>query len=319
MPGPANKKAAKKRQMKKKKQEKAKAHGGTLPIQDGAASVSTPLEISQPSDRVPDYEPANEEKQSIEIQYTELVDGCREEEARPWVEPQDFQSNDDFRDETESEPGAIGVYDDEDEEGVYEGGVEMEEPCVFDPGNGPRVRNFVGFMKSAYAVAQETSFGADLLRTASASTVIPLLTRILPGEFATVMWYNRTRTTHRVCPACQRIYHLGEALRPHVKELEPDRNEDPDYESDRQMTKQERLAYAEQWRSGICSFPCYALATYNYGMEGILAYGLPWQDLDDAIREVLEGEGLGIDDQGLSHYIRVSRLDPPELCEAIGI
>jgi hypothetical protein len=202
MPGPANKKAAKKRQQKKKRLEKAKAQAaGTPPpvieevLQGATTSVSTPLEISLPSDRAPTYEPADEQKSQHELQYNESVDEYAQQEAHPWVEPATLEPSDDFRDETESSAGAIGVYDDEYEEDQNERMLEVEEPCIYDPGNGPRVRNFVGFMKSPFAVSQETSFGPDLLRTASAGAIIPLLTRILPGEFATVSrnfipWYK---------------------------------------------------------------------------------------------------------------------------------
>jgi hypothetical protein len=44
---------------------------------------------------------------------------------------------------------------------------------------------------------------------------------------------------------------------------------------------------------------------------------LAWHQLDEGTRELLEGTGAGIDDQGLSLYIRISRCDGAGLRELI--
>jgi hypothetical protein len=67
----------------------------------------------------------------------------------------------------------------------------------------------------------------------------------------------------------------------------------------------------------VGSVPCFALSTYNYGPAAVLAYGLAWHQLDEGTRELLEGAGAGIDDQGLSLYIRISRCDGAGLRELI--
>ena len=54
------------------------------------------------------------------------------------------------------------------------------------------------------------------------------------------------------------------------------------------------------------SIPCFALATYNFGPGAVWAYGVL---LDEDTRDVLESEGSGVDDQGLSVYVRMTRYD----------
>ncbi|KAG8810153.1 hypothetical protein FRC18_004230 [Serendipita sp. 400] len=213
----------------------------------------------------------------------------------------------------------MAVYDDE---GEVEVPVTLELPYIYDPGNGPRVKDFLAFMRSRYAAPQAQSFAAvgeveeggikDSPRDArwDASRVLPILSRLLPGELATALWYNRTRSTHRVCPTCQRVYNVGDTLRAHVQGID-----EPSV--DTEQGHQQRLN--EQYLSGICSVTCFALATYNFGHAAVLAYSLSWRQLGPATQKVLEGHGSGVEDQGLSYYVRLSRCSGKELSELIGV
>ncbi|KAG8752167.1 hypothetical protein FRC14_007280 [Serendipita sp. 396] len=124
------------------------------------------------------------------------------------------------------------------------------------------------------------------------------------------LWYNRTRSTHRVCPTCQRVYNVGDTLRAHVQGID-----EPSV--DTEQGHQQRLS--EQYLSGICSVTCFALATYNFGHAAVLAYSLSWRQLGPATQKVLEGHGSGVEDQGLSYYVRLSRCSGKELSELIGV
>jgi hypothetical protein len=66
------------------------------------------------------------------------------------------------------------------------------------------------------------------------------------------------------------------------------------------------------------SIPCFALATYNYGPGAVWAYGVRMHLLDEETREVLESEGSGVDDQGLSVYVRMTRYDGRGLMALLG-
>ncbi|KAG8862368.1 hypothetical protein FRC20_011248 [Serendipita sp. 405] len=86
---------------------------------------------------------------------------------------------------------------------------------------------------------------------------------------------------------------------------------------DTEQGHQQRLN--EQYLSGICSVTCFALATYNFGHAAVLAYSLSWRQLGPATQKVLEGHGSGVEDQGLSYYVRLSRCSGKELSELIGV
>ena len=57
-----------------------------------------------------------------------------------------------------------------------------------------------------------------------------------------VLWYNKSRARSRVCPACQRLYRLGDVLPGHIEE-EP--------RKDRPLPPQ---LLKEQEISGLCIF-----------------------------------------------------------------
>lgn len=65
------------------------------------------------------------------------------------------------------------------------------------------------------------------------------------------------------------------------------------------------------------AFPCFALATYNFGPGAVWAYGLTILQLDEDTLDAIESEGSGIDDQGLSTYVRMTRYDGHGLLELL--
>lgn len=101
-------------------------------------------------------------------------------------------------------------------------------PFIHDPGNGPRVRDMRAFLASSFAA--RPSFDDPLCAEFAHEEMIEMLSTVLPDETALVcgvmivslslcrnrlhqiLWYNRSRKAARVCPACQRLYRLGDAL-----------------------------------------------------------------------------------------------------------
>ena len=106
--------------------------------------------------------------------------------------------------------------------------VMFEPPFIHDPGNGPRVRDVKMFIKSSFAqpVAQED----ELCQEFGQKEVLEMLMTILPEDTALVggriltfsttqfivgmkvLWYNKSRAKNRICPACLRLYNIGDEL-----------------------------------------------------------------------------------------------------------
>ncbi|KAI5823217.1 hypothetical protein K523DRAFT_287079, partial [Schizophyllum commune Tattone D] len=85
------------------------------------------------------------------------------------------------------------------------------EPFIYDPGNGPRVRDARAFVDSrffAHAPAYEDPLCAEFAQ----AEVLEMLMAVLPDELALILWYNKSRLTSRICPSCRRLYNLGQAL-----------------------------------------------------------------------------------------------------------
>jgi len=57
-----------------------------------------------------------------------------------------------------------------------------------------------------------------------------------------ILWYNKSRARSRVCPACQRLYRLGDILPGHIEE-EPRKSRPPPP----QLLKEQEI-------SGLCTF-----------------------------------------------------------------
>ncbi|KAG8908915.1 hypothetical protein FRB99_000018 [Tulasnella sp. 403] len=174
-------------------------------------------------------------------------------------------------------------------------------PFITNPGNGPRVLDVVQFLASPFADQPSTTDPRCL--DLGSPEVLPILAELLPPEVALILHYNVTRKFGRVCPACRRIYRLGDTLPPHLPDGQDRLQEGP-------------RTLLEQSISGLCSWMCFALATYQRPPFGDLGYpgsigawGLMGDSMDEAMIEYLNGPGDQRipDEEGLGQLLRMTR------------
>ncbi|KAG5640822.1 hypothetical protein DXG03_006894 [Asterophora parasitica] len=192
--------------------------------------------------------------------------------------------------------------------------ITVPPPFIYDPGNGPRVRDTRAFLASKFfaqppALDVRSHFRVLLPCTQklqdplcaefAQEEVLQMLMTVLPEETALVLWYNKSRAMSRICPACQRLYRLGDVLPDHL----PDSG--PPLEPPTQL-------YREQTISGLCSPVCFIVASFNYPGATRSAWGKMEDEFDDYTWSVLNGPGennaqgdLGI---GLSMLMKMTRL-----------
>jgi hypothetical protein len=103
----------------------------------------------------------------------------------------------------------------------------LKPPFLHDPGNGPRVRDVKTFLKSSFSqpVAQEDALCMEF----GQPEVLEMLMTVLAEETALVggsirknriilmagmkiLWYNKSRAKSRICPACLRLYNIGDKV-----------------------------------------------------------------------------------------------------------
>ncbi|KAJ3736333.1 hypothetical protein DFJ43DRAFT_989400 [Lentinula guzmanii] len=186
----------------------------------------------------------------------------------------------------------------------------LQEPYIHDPGNGPRVRNTRAFLKSRY-FSQPPALDDPLCAEFAQEEVLQMLKTVLPEELALILWYNKSRASSRICPACQRLYHVGEVLPDHatltggakseIKPLQP-----PELEREQEL-------------SGFCSSMCFILASFNQcdPRTTKAAWGHSADEIDDESWTILNGgsplilkEGPGQNvAKALVMIVRMTRLD----------
>ena len=153
----------------------------------------------------------------------------------------------------------------------------FKQPFIHDPGNGPRVRIAKDFISSFFAqppafdvsyvlviplhhpynkpLNDRTHYALNLHKKKFYKCfarycqrkllwwVNPSMTWVVLKLYCQkLLWYNKSRARSRVCPACQRLYRLGDVLPDHMEE-EPRKN--------RPMIPQ---LLREQEISGLCMF-----------------------------------------------------------------
>ncbi|KAF8346647.1 hypothetical protein F5887DRAFT_834094, partial [Amanita rubescens] len=173
-------------------------------------------------------------------------------------------------------------------------------PYIYDPGNGPRVRDTHAFLSSRY-FAQKPAMHIPLCAEFAQPEILEMLRTILPEETALILWYNKSRATSRICPACQRLYHLGESLPGLIAdEPLPPKQHDPPY------------LRSEQEMSGLCSPVCFILASYDYPGAIKKAWGRTVDEIDDETWEIMNGPagGNGTSELGtaLGMLVKMTRL-----------
>ncbi|CAK5271001.1 unnamed protein product [Mycena citricolor] len=187
------------------------------------------------------------------------------------------------------------------EEHVFAPSLLPQKPFIHDPGNGHRVRDTRAFLTSFFA--QPPAWDDPLCAEFAQDEILEMLCTVLPEETALILWYNKSRSTSRICPACQRLYRLGDILPGHTdSDVEEDPSEQPP------LPQLER----EQEISGLCSTVCFVLASYNYPGAIKSAWGHLAEDMDEGAWTLLNSAGKGaVDSQvslGLGMLVRMTRL-----------
>ncbi|KIK68121.1 hypothetical protein GYMLUDRAFT_36954 [Collybiopsis luxurians FD-317 M1] len=185
----------------------------------------------------------------------------------------------------------------------------LQEPYIHNPGNGPRVRNTRAFLASRY-FSQPPALDNPLCAEFAQDEVLQMLRTILPEELALILWYNKSRATSRICPACQRLYHVGDLLPDHAAlagNVNSGQPSQPPPELER-----------EQDISGICSSMCFILASVTQcdPRTTKAAWGHTANEIDDQAWAILNGASSLVKDaqteseaKALVMLIRMTRLD----------
>lgn len=185
--------------------------------------------------------------------------------------------------------------------------VLCQKPFIHDPGNGPRVRDTRAFLASSY-FSQPPALDIPLCAEFAQDEVLQMLCTVLPEETALILWYNKSRATSRICPACQRLYHLGDTL--------PDLVEDEYDSAPPSPTRANRAPPPqlgrEQSISGLCSPVCFILASFNHPGAIKSAWGRMADEMDDASWELLNAPGVdaaqGDTSRTLGMLVKMTRL-----------
>ncbi|VDC02260.1 unnamed protein product [Peniophora sp. CBMAI 1063] len=205
----------------------------------------------------------------------------------------------------------------------------LQKPQIlYDSGTGPRVRDVRAFMSSSFA--QPPWLADPLCAEFAMPEVLQMLQTVLPPDTAMILWYNKSRKTSRVCPACQRVYSLGDTLKSPVGR---DGQKAPEADKDKPISPQ---LLQEQILSGLCSPICFLMASFHHPDAIQTVWGRMAETIDDKTWAALDaippstnnnGHGLAmllkmtrLEDLGLSQLLEpdvlpeeyIDQLPPPE-------
>ncbi|CDO70416.1 hypothetical protein BN946_scf184999.g57 [Trametes cinnabarina] len=174
----------------------------------------------------------------------------------------------------------------------------LQTPFIYDPGDGPRVKDPRAFMASR--LAAPPTLNDELCAEFAEEAVLQMLCTVLPEETALILWYNKSRQTARICPACQRLYRLGDVLPDHLA------GETREQQSE---TRASPYLAREQELSGLCSPICFILASYNYPGAIRSTWGRMAEELDDATWDLLGAPHTPqpVQDLGLGMLLKMTR------------
>ncbi|KAF8522696.1 hypothetical protein BU17DRAFT_27302, partial [Hysterangium stoloniferum] len=173
------------------------------------------------------------------------------------------------------------------------GGAIDEQGGIINKWNGPRVTNVSDFLASRHAFP--VSMDDPICAVYALPEVKDMFLRVLPLDTALILWYNKSRKSARICPACRRCYLVGDTLLPHVMDQTDSRAE---YLDPRNV--------CEKRISGICSLMCFGIASYNWpGCIG--AWGSWMSEVDPQTRSIMQGDGANIADEGIGAFMKWSR------------
>ncbi|KAJ4498724.1 hypothetical protein C8R41DRAFT_123689 [Lentinula lateritia] len=192
----------------------------------------------------------------------------------------------------------------------YDSQIQLQEPYIYDPGNGPRVRDTRAFLASRY-FSQPPALDDPLCAEFAQEEVLQMLQTVLPEELALILWYNKSRASSRICPACQRLYRVGDVL--------PDHALTGSAKSELDSLQRPSELEREQQLSGLCSSMCFILASFNQcdPRTTKAAWGHTVNEINDESWAVLNGgsslllkDGPGQNAaKALVMIVRMTRLD----------
>ncbi|OJT14262.1 hypothetical protein TRAPUB_9204 [Trametes pubescens] len=214
----------------------------------------------------------------------------------------------------------------------------FKTPFIYDPGDGPRVKDPRAFLASRFAAPP--SLDDAMCAEFAEEAVLQMLCTVLPEETALILWYNKSRRTARICPACQRLYRLGDVLPDHLAgDNGEQRNETraspflareqefsglfyaftdaslPPYPESHAPTSQEyaldphptTLLDLVSLTNMFAGSPiCFILAAYNYPGAIRSTWGRMAEELDDATWDLL-GAPTSSNDLGLGMLLKMTR------------
>ncbi|KAH8114894.1 hypothetical protein DFH11DRAFT_1508075 [Phellopilus nigrolimitatus] len=209
----------------------------------------------------------------------------------------------------------------------------LQNPFITDPGNGPRVKDTAAFLSSFFCPppALDDAACAAFAR----EEVLTVLEAVLPREVCLIVWYNKTRKYGRICPACQRLYRLGDSLVDPVSGAPVDVR---DPQTPPQVLREQQLSGICMWPSSLSCFLLSAYTSHPYVHEITLgAWGRLHAEIDAQTRALLdatdprsaallryglavwEAEGMekGMEDQGLGRAMRMTRKENMGLGEVL--
>ncbi|KAJ7058063.1 hypothetical protein C8F01DRAFT_1027489, partial [Mycena amicta] len=193
-----------------------------------------------------------------------------------------------------------------------------QRPFIHDPGNGHRVRSMRQFLSSFFAQPPATPAEDPLAAEFAMEEVREMLLLcseraggVLTEEMALALWYNKSRATSRVCPACQRLYRLGDVLADHTDQ---DGEERPPQTPPPQLEREQQI-------SGLCSALCFILASYNYPAAIKFAWGTLAEEMNEEAWTLLntstDGSTQSPESVGLGMVVRMTRLHDLGLAQLV--
>ncbi|KIJ18157.1 hypothetical protein PAXINDRAFT_110644 [Paxillus involutus ATCC 200175] len=171
----------------------------------------------------------------------------------------------------------------------------LTAPNIYDPGNGPRVRNACAFLSSFFS--QPPAMDDPMCAEFAQEEILQMLRTVLPEETAIILWYNKSRSIGRVCPSCRRLYNLGDVL-PNLAQEGAKHYSEP----------QSPYLSREQEISGLCSPLCFIMACFNHPTAIKTTWGRVAGEMDDYTWDLLNGPGVGAGDKALSLLMKMTRL-----------
>ncbi|CAL1697899.1 unnamed protein product [Somion occarium] len=286
MPGPRNAKKQKKLQSKKEKKSKTARQVSSPPLSAHSLPVSSSVECQRHEQLA--FVESVAPSLHISTPSHPLTPPCLIYTQARTPEPlyHDFH-DDDYYD--------VNATDDE----YYSYGYSLpKEPFIQDPGNGPRVKDINAFLASSFATPP--SLDDPLCAEFAQEDLIDMLCNVLPEETALILWYNKSRLNARICPACQRLYRLGDILPEHIPTGED--------ESPPGTQPMSQSLYREQSISGICSPMCFILAAFHYPAAISSTFGRMAEELSDETWALLDSpSSRPTNDMGLGMLLKMTR------------